>query len=103
MKKEDISEAARALGRKGGQAKTEAKRKASAENGKKGGRPRKEGIECKRCGNEIKFALKDLPPVETTMHKDYDGPAYGYRLLECECGWKVNVPVFGEMKAFCDK
>lgn len=37
-----ITEAARALGRKGGQAKTEKKRKASAENGKKGGRPRKE-------------------------------------------------------------
>jgi hypothetical protein len=33
--------AAAALGRKGGEAKTEAKAKASAENGKKGGRPRK--------------------------------------------------------------
>jgi len=35
-----VTQAARALGRKGGQAKTDAKRKASAENGKQGGRPR---------------------------------------------------------------
>lgn len=37
----DISSAAAALGRKGGSAKTEAKQKASRENGKKGGRPKK--------------------------------------------------------------
>ena len=41
----DISEAARVMGRKGGKAsgkiRTDAKSKASRENGKKGGRPRK--------------------------------------------------------------
>lgn len=36
----NISEAAAALGRKGGKAKSEAKAKAARENGKKGGRPR---------------------------------------------------------------
>lgn len=36
----NISEAAAALGRKGGKAKSEAKTKAARENGKKGGRPR---------------------------------------------------------------
>ena len=35
------SQAAAALGRKGGTGKSEAKPKASRENGKKGGRPRK--------------------------------------------------------------
>ena len=35
-----ISEAAAALGRKGGSVKSEKKAKASRENGKKGGRPR---------------------------------------------------------------
>jgi hypothetical protein len=35
------SECASALGRKGGKSKSPAKRKASAENGKKGGRPKK--------------------------------------------------------------
>lgn len=37
----EITEAARIMGRKGGQAKTEAKKRASAINGKKGGRPKK--------------------------------------------------------------
>jgi hypothetical protein len=37
----DISQAAAALGKKGGASKSAAKRKASAENGKKGGRPKK--------------------------------------------------------------
>ena len=38
-----ISEAAAALGRKGGKVTSEAKAKAAAENGKLGGRPRKYG------------------------------------------------------------
>jgi len=38
---EAISEAARALGRRGGQSTSEAKQRAARENGKKGGRPRK--------------------------------------------------------------
>lgn len=38
----DISAAAAALGRKGGSVKSKAKAKASAENGRKGGRPRKQ-------------------------------------------------------------
>jgi hypothetical protein len=38
---EAIRKAAALIGRKGGQAKTEAKVKAARENGKKGGRPRK--------------------------------------------------------------
>lgn len=37
----DIREAARALGRKGGQSRSEAKLRAVRENGKKGGRPPK--------------------------------------------------------------
>lgn len=37
----DISEAAKVLGRKGGQAKTKAKAKAARKNGRRGGRPRK--------------------------------------------------------------
>lgn len=37
----DITNAAAALGRKGGQARTEAKQAASRNNGKRGGRPRK--------------------------------------------------------------
>ena len=39
----DIQKAAQALGRRGGQSKSEKKRKASAENGRKSkGRPKKE-------------------------------------------------------------
>lgn len=37
-----VSSAAAALGRIGGKARSEAKRKASVENGKKGGRPKKQ-------------------------------------------------------------
>lgn len=37
-----LSKAARLFGRKGGQAKTDKKAAASRENGKKGGRPRKD-------------------------------------------------------------
>ena len=37
----DITNAASALGRKGGKARTEAKQAASRNNGKRGGRPRK--------------------------------------------------------------
>ena len=37
----DITEAARAMGRKGGKSTSPKKQKASRENGKKGGRPRK--------------------------------------------------------------
>jgi len=40
MKDTNLNEAAAALGRKGGAAKTEAKQAASRANGKKGGRPR---------------------------------------------------------------
>jgi general stress protein YciG len=36
----DISQAAAAMGRKGGQSTSEAKRQAVRENGKKGGRPK---------------------------------------------------------------
>jgi general stress protein YciG len=36
----DISETAAAMGRKGGQSTSEAKRQAVRENGKKGGRPK---------------------------------------------------------------
>lgn len=39
MNQNEISQAAAALGKKGGQAKTAAKRKAAAANGAKGGRP----------------------------------------------------------------
>ena len=39
--KTDIQQAAAAMGRKGGSAKTEAKKAAAVANGKKGGRPRK--------------------------------------------------------------
>ena len=39
----ELNAAAAALGRKGGQAKTAAKAAASRENGKKGGRPKKQG------------------------------------------------------------
>jgi hypothetical protein len=37
-----LKDAARLLGRKGGQSKSEMKKAASRENGKKGGRPKKE-------------------------------------------------------------
>jgi hypothetical protein len=40
---DDVSSAASLLGRKGGQAKSERKTAAVRENGKKGGRPKKEG------------------------------------------------------------
>jgi hypothetical protein len=40
--KKQINEAAALLGRKGGSVKSEKKAAASRENGKKGGRPRKE-------------------------------------------------------------
>jgi general stress protein YciG len=39
---DDLSEAAANLGRKGGQARTPAKARSSKENGKKGGRPKKD-------------------------------------------------------------
>ena len=39
--KTDIQQAAAAMGKKGGAAKTEAKKAAARANGKKGGRPRK--------------------------------------------------------------
>jgi hypothetical protein len=41
LEKLNIKISAGSLGRKGGSSKTEAKQKASAENGKKGGRPKK--------------------------------------------------------------
>jgi hypothetical protein len=37
----DISQAAAALGKKGGASRSEAKRRAAKENGKNGGRPKK--------------------------------------------------------------
>lgn len=40
-RRQELTSAAAALGRKGGQATTEAKQAAARENGKKGGRPRK--------------------------------------------------------------
>jgi len=38
----DLSKAAAALGKKGGESKSEAKAAAARENGKKGGRPKKD-------------------------------------------------------------
>lgn len=43
----DLSQAAKMLGRRGGLAKSKAKVKASKENGKKGGRPRKRANQSK--------------------------------------------------------
>ncbi len=40
----ELSDAARALGRKGGSSRTPKKQAASRENGKKGGRPKKDAV-----------------------------------------------------------
>tara|TARA_R110002110_G_scaffold86024_5_gene224496 strand:- start:1227 stop:1400 length:174 start_codon:yes stop_codon:yes gene_type:complete len=48
MSNDDISSAAALLGKKGGQAKSEAKRKACIENGKRGGRPVATGAKAKK-------------------------------------------------------
>lgn len=55
-----LSAAASALGRRGGQSKSEAKIKASRENGKKGGRPKK--IKWKSCEPPyiIKIDLEEI-------------------------------------------
>ena len=56
----DLSAAAAALGRKGGQSTSERKAAASRENGKRGGRPRKDRtmagydvLYCGKCGAEL--------------------------------------------------
>ena len=57
----NISEAAAALGRKGGSVKSEKKAKAARENGKKGGRPRKkkEGVVMERLTTEQIADMKE--------------------------------------------
>jgi hypothetical protein len=63
MAKENINEAARLLGRKGGLSKSEAKAEAARENGREGGwpkgRPRAVPYECK-CGAVLKLKFSHI-------------------------------------------
>jgi RecJ-like exonuclease len=74
--KNAISKAAAALGKKGGASKSAAKKAASKENGKLGGRPRRI-VACANCGAKAKIGWI------TAMEK----AGFGVRHLACkECG-----------------
>lgn len=64
------SAAAAALGRKGGKSKSAAKAKASAENGKLGGRPRKGGNEMKKAIINTNRGWKDLSCAATCTKEE---------------------------------
>jgi hypothetical protein len=63
--------AAVALGRRGGKANTPAQQAARAENGKKGGAPRKDGHTCERCRKRhlAEFVWLELDTVNGTYHE----------------------------------
>jgi hypothetical protein len=68
-----VSEIAAALGRRGGSATSEAKRRASRENGKKGGRPRKHSgarhAAIEKLGRGL--SVSQLTPEEQEAHRAY--------------------------------
>jgi hypothetical protein len=71
-----ISDAAAAMGRKGGAAKTEAKAASSRENGKKGGRPKTAKVKCIFCGKTVseKNAWYQEPDDTWICGKCHAGP-----------------------------
>lgn len=85
-KEEIIREFLSNAGKKGGSAKTERKARASRENGKKGGRPRKENMKMK----ELKNWLEQLYGKTVETEIEYEGKNLnGYMYGNDECyDWK---------------